>query len=403
MQRTLQGKKKTIGKRKPPSSGYTSRNRIELIQAGKDFFDLLKNLIDNAENSIHLQTYIFSEDRTGKFVADALMEASSRGVDVYVLVDGFASQDLSDEFIASMKKAGVRFRYFEPLLKSTHFYFGRRLHHKVVVIDGVRALVGSMNIADRYNDTENERAWFDLALYTEGEAAAELYQICWKLWSKRPRRNFPLPEGSKSFIDSIPAKEQVMVRVRRNDWINAEEKATRTYAELFRTADETITIVCSYFLPGKKLLTLLRRARRRGVRVRVVLAGNTDVITAKYAERWLYRLMLRNGIEVYEYQLTVLHAKTAVADRQWLTLGSYNVNELSAYASVELNLDVKDNHLATELETEIEQVIENNTKAIDLSTYAGNLFTVKQFLQWAAFMLLRIMLKLSTFYFRKKE
>ncbi|MEJ0105932.1 MAG: phospholipase D-like domain-containing protein [Bacteroidota bacterium] len=161
--------------------GYTSNNKIKLIHGGRDYFDLLIQLINQATESIHLQTYIFGDDETGREVADALKTAAKRNVQVHVLADGYASQAMSRHFINELKAAGIHFRFFEPLLKSKHFYFGRRLHHKVFVADAKSALVGGINIANRYNDMPGKPAWLDFALYDEGEVAKELCVLCWKL------------------------------------------------------------------------------------------------------------------------------------------------------------------------------------------------------------------------------
>ena len=379
---------------------FCLRNRIKLVQGGKEFFDTLKEVIDSAKHNIHFQTYIFGEDQTGNEIADALMAAARRNVKVYLLLDGFASQHLSQSFRHKLKEAGVHFRYFEPLFRSTQFYLGRRLHHKVVVVDGYKSLVGSMNIADRYNDVPPSKAWFDVALYAEGDIAAELYQVCCKIWYKRSKK-CELPEGASEHIDEIPENEYTPARVRRNDWMNREDAATPTYYELIRSAHHSVYIVCSYFIPGKKLMALLRSASRRGVRIRIVLAGSTDILTAKFAERYLYRWMLRYNIEVYEYQPTVLHAKLAVADDHWLTLGSYNVNGLSAYASVELNLDVKKDEFAKEMRMKIDKMIKEDCTPADPKVYKS-IFRFKQLLQWGAFQIIRLMVKIATFHSRAK-
>jgi cardiolipin synthase len=402
----LAGKKSKRSKRSQAmhkKDDYFLRNRVRLVHGGKEFFELLKQLIDNAHHSIHIQTYIFDEDKTGTFIADALIAAAKRKVAVYLLADGFASQKLSKSFREKLQQSGIHFRFFEPLLRSHHFYFGRRLHHKVIVIDGVQALVGSMNIADRYNDLPGERAWFDLALYVEGEAGIALHNICCMFWAKRKSKAFKLPDNVHEFIASIPEKEYCPIRVRQNDWVSRKSQISKTYSGLFRGAKETISIVCSYFLPGKTFLKQLKQAVKKGVEVKVVLAGFSDVKIAKSAERYLYRWMLRNKIQVYEYQPTVLHAKMAFADNHLLTLGSFNINGLSSYASVELNLDIKNEAFVKKIQKETEAVIEKDCKVIDLTTYTIRLFSLQQFLQWASFQIIRFMLTLSTFYFRQRE
>jgi cardiolipin synthase A/B len=385
------------------SHGFTEKNKVRFVHCGKEFIALLKKQIDAAEHTIHLQTYIFSDDETGTLIADALIDATRRKVEVFLLVDGYASQSLSKEFVSKLRKAGIRFRFFEPLLKSKYYYFGRRLHHKIVVIDYVKAIVGSMNIANSYNDVQGEKAWLDVALLVEGEAALELHNVCCKLWTKKKQKIFHPTPDAKKIIDAIPESKSTKVAVRQNDWVYRKNQAYQTYYRMFHNAKKSISIVCSYFLPGKGLMRKLRQAVERGVKVRVVLAGVSDVKTAKYAERYLYRWMIRNEIELYEYQPTVLHAKFAVADGHFLTLGSYNLNGLSAYASIELNLNIDDTAFVKEIETEVDEIIESDCKKIDLGTYNTKLISVRQFLQWGAYQFLRVILKISTFYFSQKE
>ena len=148
---------------------FTSKNRISLVHSGEDYFSLMIKLIEKARLTIHLQVYIYENDETGRKVADAFIAAAKRGVSVYLHVDGYASQKLRGEFKHELEKAGVHFKFFQPLLKSRHFYFGRRLHQKIFVVDGIYSLVGGLNIGNRYNDIAGELAWYDVALYAEGE------------------------------------------------------------------------------------------------------------------------------------------------------------------------------------------------------------------------------------------
>lgn len=379
-----------------------SRNTVQLIHSGTEFFDTLCRMIDSAKQSIHLHTYIFSDDHTGTHVANCLIAAAKRNVDVFLLVDGYASQSLPVDFIRTMQEAGVRFRFFEPLFQSKHLYFGRRLHHKVVVVDAARSLVGGLNMADRYNTLPEQPAWFDLALYLEGPAAIELHDICLQLWSKK-RRSRKKRAVVHPALDDPGVHEGVAARIRQNDWVKRQQEVTATYMELFRSAHHSITIVCSYFLPGLIFRTQLKRAANRGVKIRVMLASMSDVPVSKYAERYLYRWMLRHNIEIYEYQPTVLHAKMAIADDELLTIGSYNVNNISRHASIELNIDVKDREFAGTVLKEIDQIIREDCKPINTRTYTTPLFSFKQLMQWIAFQCVRIMMTVSTFYFRQKE
>ncbi|MBB1283541.1 phospholipase [Flavisolibacter sp. BT320] len=382
---------------------FSQKNKVTLVKGGRPFFDMLHGLINGARHSIHLQTYIFSSDQTGLALAEHLVMAARRGVQVYLMADGYASRALPKDFIQKLETAGIHFRYFEPLFRGSDFYFGRRLHHKVFVVDHQKALVSGSNIADRYNDLPGQPAWLDMGLLVEGDAVLELYDICIKIWERdRTKRNL-LRKKLHDLFDYIAKENAVGVRVLQNDWVRRKLEIYFSYHKLFKEARNNITIVCSYFLPGLSLRNRLSKAVKRGVSVKVILASTSDVAFTKHAERYLYNWMFRNGIEIYEYQPTVLHAKVAVVDSRFLTVGSYNINDLSAQASVELNLLVRDAELATELEGEIDAVIKEKCVRIKEEDYSFNLLSLPQLWRFLCFHALRMMLALGTFYFKQDE
>jgi cardiolipin synthase A/B len=384
-------------------TGYSSQNKVRLIRGGKEYFKLLLHLITNATESIHLQSYIYDDDETGRLVGDALIAAANRNVQVYVMADGYASQGMSKQFTAHLKTNGIHFRFFEPLLRSKYFYFGRRMHHKVFVADAKHALVGGINIADRYNDVHQIPAWLDFALYAEGETARELCVLCWKTWNGFPASMGVTPCEEKQLQFPFINHETSMVRMRRNDWVRSKNEISATYIEMFRNAQSHITIICSYFLPGKVIRRLLAGAARRGVKIKLITAGPSDIMMAKHAERWLYDWLLRNNIELYEYQNTVLHAKLAVCDGKWLTAGSYNVNNISAYASIELNLDVKDDTFTASAEKMIEKIIEDECVPVTKEKHIKKKNIFIQFIRWCSYHFIRLVFYLFTFYYKRKK
>jgi cardiolipin synthase len=355
------------------------------------------NLINNAVESIHLQTYIYDDDETGVLVADALKAAVKRNVSVYLLADGYASQVMSKKFIAGLEKAGIHFRFFEPFFKSRQFYLGRRLHHKIFVADAKYALTGGINITNRYNDMPANAAWLDFALFAEGDIAKTLCVLCWKTWNNFPQNMGLTACEEKQFTYNFKEEEMSKLLMRRNDWMRRKNEISGTYIDMLRHAKSHVLIMCSYFLPGKAIRRLLKNAARRGVKIQVITAGTSDVMIAKYAERWMYDWMLRNKIELFEYQPTVLHAKVSVCDSEWLTIGSYNINNLSAYASIELNIDVYNVELARQVEDILKTTIENDCIAITEQHHrkSKNIFT--QFIRWCSYEIIRFILYLITF------
>jgi len=380
--------------------GYTTRNRVRLVHGGHDYFDEMRRIIRSARHHIHLQTYIYDEDQTGYHIANELVEASRRGVMVYMLVDGYASRHLSEAFIRQLTEAGVQFRFFEPIFRSRYYYFGRRLHHKILVADASSSLVGGINISNRYNDLPGDPAWLDWAVKAEGDVSYELFRVCGEFWYRTAKR-------ARVAVSAFPPREfpsewDCAVKVRRNDWVRRKNQISRSYIEMFNRAEDHIIIMSSYFLPGRVIRRNLARAAKRGVKISLVLAGTSDVMIAKYAERFIYRWLLRLGVKIHEYPKCVLHAKLSTYDRKWVTVGSYNVNDISAYASVELNLDVLDNEFAAEADDWLRRLMERECIRIT-DDYLENYSLPQRFLQWLSYEVYRLVLFLFTFYFRQQK
>lgn len=378
---------------------YTAYNVVQLVRGGKEFFRLLEELIDNARHTVHLQTYIYDEDETGTRVAEALKRAAQRGVKVYLLLDGYASQGLSAKFIDELKAADVHFRWFEPLLKSRHFYFGRRLHHKVAVADACYSLVGGINVSNKYNDMEGQPAWLDWAVLSRGEVSLQLHRICIRVWNRSnwdpQKRNI----RETATHNELP-KEECLVRVRVNDWVRGRNQISRTYLEMMRNAKSSITIMSGYFLPGRTIRRYMAAAVRRGVKVKLIIAGRSDVMISKQAERYMYAWLFRHGIEVYEYKKNVLHGKISTYDGKFVTVGSYNLNNISAFASIELNLDIMNPDFAQKAQSSLQYIIDNDCEKVLEEEFEKKNHILLQFWQWICYQVIQISFFVFTFYFR---
>jgi cardiolipin synthase A/B len=260
-----------------------------------------------------------------------------------------------------------------------------------------------MNIADRYNDLPECPAWLDYAVYLEGTIAKELCVHAWKSWNDFKKNMGLTPCEEKEIHFNFAENETSLVRMRRNDWVRRKNDISSTYIDMLRNADTHITIMCSYFLPGKIIRKLLRQASARGVKIKVIAAGQSDVKIAKSAERWMYDWLLRYNIELYEYQPTVLHAKVAVCDGKLCSIGSYNINDISAYASIELNIDVLDEPFSKKVAQNLETVIKNDCAIISKEKHLQNKNIFKQFYRWCCYKIFRIGFYMVTFYFKRKE
>jgi cardiolipin synthase A/B len=387
--------------RRKKSSPYTVHNIVKIIRGGRDYFECIEEIADNARSCIHLQTYIFDEDETGRKVAAALIRAAQRNVSVYVLVDGYASQNLSSSFTISLKEAGIHFSFFEPLFKSSTFYIGRRLHHKLVVADSSVCLVAGINISNRYNDIGNTKAWLDWAIQVQGDVARIIEDVCVRRWNGSPLRK-RCAATPRAFRHPLPA-ENCLVRVRRNDWVYRRTEITRSYREMLWTARREIIIMTSYFSPPRKLLRGMAAATKRGVSVRLILTANADVPFSKYAERYLYPWLFRNKIQVFEYRTNILHGKIATYDNKWITSGSYNVNNISAFASVELNLDMLDDRIASEVQDRLQDIIANDCIEIIPSDFLVKINFINKFFYYVSYRFVHMIFFLFTFYFVQKR
>jgi cardiolipin synthase len=380
---------------------YTTHNKVVLVRGGKKYFDLLEHIINRAHTILHLQMYIFNDDETGNRIINALLKAAERGVQIFIVLDGYASRTISKTSIENLKSAGINFRWFNPIFKSRYFYFGRRLHHKVAVADASVGLVGGVNITNRYNDLD-EPAWLDWALHVQGEACLQLNKICTGIWNKSrwgKRRATRFIHPAKTTMHN----ENCLVRARVNDWVRGKKQITKTYMEMLKKAQHSVIIMSSYFLPGLLIKKYLKAAAKRGVQIKIIVAGVSDVQLAKQAERYMYNWLLKNKIEIYEYKKTVLHGKLSTYDEKFVTVGSYNINNVSAYASIELNIDVMDTAFAKKTEADLQKIICNECIEITQAAYKRKQTVFVRAWQRMCFDTYRVILYLFTFYFKRRH
>ena len=382
-------------------TAYTFYNKPLLIKGGKEYFDTLKKLIDESKYFLQIQVYIFEEDQTGREIAEYLKKAAKRGVKIQVLLDGFASRGLSKEFIRSLQEAYIQIRFFEPIFRSRHYYFGRRLHHKIIVSDGYKVIVGGLNISDRYNDLPKQEAWLDYAVLVEGESAFELHKLCQQFFLKK--KNIDTLIGKNDVLNAIDPTIHCPIRIRQNDWVMNKNQISGSYMEIFRNAQKDITIMSSYFIPNKFFRKQMAAAAARGIEIKLILAGKSDVGNAKNAERYFYRWALDRGIKIFEYTKTVLDSKLAICDERIVTIGSYNINDISAFASIELNLDIENEFFAKSVNESIKQILDHHTIEIKQMDIKNNYTLYHKLEQWLSYYIFRLIFKVFTFYFSKKS
>lgn len=371
--------------------------KVTLLHSGKEYFAALERLIHHAQEVIYLQVYIFDEDETGNRIVKALQEAVQRKVRVYLMVDGFGSYHLGKAFREKMREYGIFFRHFSPIPFSIATQAGRRLHVKVCVADGKSVIIGGINISNRYHGNEQELPWLDYALAAEGPVAVEAERVCVQIWRRRfYRRLMRVPEFPKH------VNYPVRIRVSLNDWFRGRNQISRGYKKMLRSANKEIIIIASYFIPGKKMLSALLSAVRRGCSVKVILSQQSDVPLVKYAIAYLYPKLLREGVEIHEYTTTILHAKACVIDDKWMSLGSHNLTNLSELMSVELNFEVLDHKVSGNFADELRRLMQEECRPVNAEEFRQSLSLFLKFRFWLSYNILALIQRILYMFFRRE-
>ncbi len=373
---------------------YAEAENIQLVFSGSNYFDTLERIIDESRYILHLQTYIFNTDETGFRVMDALKRAARRNVRVFLMVDAYASFPFPKDLADDLRQAGVHFRLYSPLLTSESMFIGRRMHHKVVVADKRTGMLGGINIANKYNSGVTDKTWLDFAVLITGDVCEYLHLLCEQFYKKQNPR--ALNAWEKNFSHALSKiNTHKYVRFRRNDWLKRKNEIHKSYLEAIIRSESSITLVASYFLPGNNIRRLLREAAARGVEIRVIVAGVSDIGSLRLAENYLHDFYIRHGIRVFEWTDSVMHGKAMIVDRTWATIGSYNLNFLSHYVSIELNADVIDPQFVDSFSDHLSYLITHNCRPVDLKSRAKNNNPVLRFVRWLAYNFYRIMMMLA--------
>lgn len=346
-----------------------------MLQNGEDFFAALEKAIDAAQHSVWIETYIFADDPTGRRIRDALTAASLRSIEVRVVIDGFGSNTLPPGWWEAFDQAGGELRIYRrergwwPLRKSRL----RRLHRKLVVVDGQRAFVGGINIQDDWDIPGQTAPRFDFAVLVEGplvdRVAMAMEKLWWRMDWRRPA-SLISSLGPRIASDAVQAeagfaKAAFLLRDNLRHRFDIEQ----AYLEAIRSAQQEIFIANAYFLPGHRFRRALIDAARGGVRVRLLLQGMVEYRLQHAATRALYGALLDAGVEIHEYLPSHLHAKVAVIDGDWATVGSSNIDPFSLLLAREANVVIKDGRFAMELLNRLETALQNQTRRIEAGVW----------------------------------
>ncbi|MBK9109277.1 MAG: hypothetical protein IPM92_13155 [Saprospiraceae bacterium] len=371
------------------ANAFQPADVVRLLQSGTEYFDTLMALIKAAQSSIQFHTYIFENDSIGTSISNELINAAKRGLEISVIMDGYGSLGFSKLILEEWKYYGIKVHLFSRISLFKNLAIGRRLHHKIFIADEYKSLVGGINIADKYRGTIQEEPWLDFALYIEGDVCRQLKKICDQI----EERKFPVFNELK--LPKYHGQNIPQINIRQNDWLRNKKQIHYSYLLALEQAEREMYIVASYFLPGRKLRKAMERAAKRGIKIKIVLAGKSDIPTFLNASLYLYRWLLKNGIEVYEWHKSVLHGKLALVDDEWMTIGSFNLNHLSTYASIELNVDVTDKDLVKSTRILMDKLIKSGCHQIDRQRHRG---VFQKLFEYVAYIAGRTLLKWITYF-----
>lgn len=372
-------------------------NAIELLESGQQYFPALEASIDAAGHEIFLQSYIFRDDAVGRRIAAALCRAARRGVAVRVMVDGFGGRDFVRQLMPLLQQAGVEVliyrREMRLLLLRRHRL--RRLHRKIVVLDGREAYVGGINLTDDFDVPEARFPRYDYAVRVEGPVLGPIVESVHRLWRLvswagfRRRVHQPLLAPARTGVAGSLRAAFVL-----RDNLRHRRAIEDAYLAAIAGARSEIVIANAYFFPGRRFRHALVEAARRGVRVVLLLQGTGDHPVQLHATRALYPFLLEQGIRLFEYQRSHLHAKVAVVDRRWATVGSSNIDVFSLLLAREANIVIEDEGFARQLERSLATAMHHGAEEQLVSEWRRRPL-LRRAANWLAYQLVRIAIGLA--------
>ena len=402
-------------------AAFTGRNEVTLLRGGDALFPAMCAAIGAARHEVWIASYIFHDDGAAQTVIAALVAAARRGLLVSVVVDGFGADDTWPQIQTRLFDAGVHVALFRPLNRWWSWLQPgqlRRLHHKLCVVDAAVAFVGGINLIDDRFDLRHgwsELPRLDFAVRVRGPLAPAVHRTTQALWMRaslgrvwrdellglassgqplaRARRlisrlrSTPPPPRPAAEADPRPVRAAFLVR----DNLRQRRTIERSYVQAIGAARRQVDIVSAYFYPDRSIRQALRDAARRGVRVRLLLQGKWDYRMAELAAYALCDELLSYGVEIHEYTAAFLHAKVAVVDDDWATVGSSNIDPLSLLLNLEANVVVHDRVFAMALRGEIDAAIAQSVPVTVESVGSGPRRMLRRgFIAWCARLYLRL-------------
>ncbi len=364
-------------KRTPPEP-----HDMRLLTGGVELFAAMVEAVDDAQHEVLLETYIFDFAGAGAEVARALMRAAQRGVRVCVVVDGVGTGQLPPLWAGQLAQAGVQVRVFAPAV-GLGFWLPsrwRRLHRKLCVVDNTVAFCGGINIMDDYLDPHVDGLLtsprLDYAVSMRGPLVTAAHDTMTQLWSRIEAVRELRSQDLSSAMDALRGASQSVhlpvlgeAQLVLRDNVRHRSHIERTYRKAIGSARHDILVASAYFFPGLRLRRALITAARRGVRVRLLLQGQYEYFVPYRAARQLYGQLIEAGVEIHEYHASFLHAKVAVVDGKWLTVGSSNLDPFSLLLAREANVVAHNPPLAQSLQDSLMDAIAQGATRVDPQAY----------------------------------
>ena len=372
-------------------------NRLTLLDSGREYFPALLAAIAAAEREIYLETYIFAADAVGEAVCAALCAAAARGVVVNVTVDGFGARNFPVDFQPRFAAAGVRALIYRPELGRFRLkrHRLRRLHRKLALIDGCIAFVGGINIVDDDNAPPDMRPRYDYAVKVQGPVLADIHRAMRRMWeivtwvNLRRRFRFTAVDHPRCAVAGTQVAAFLV-----GDNLRHRNSILNAYIEAIHGARREILIANAYFLPGLRFGRALYAAARRGVQVTVLLQGKTDHPLLRFATQALYGAALNAGIRIFEYEKSFMHAKVAVIDDDWATVGSSNIDPFSLLLAKEANLAIDNALFAADLNRPLAEALRARAQELPRDHWQ-KIPWYSRVLRWICYGLVRLAVSLT--------
>lgn len=321
------------------SARWRAGCEVTVLGAGIDTLPTMLAAIAAAQRSIELETYILAADATGERFKAALIERARAGVSVRLLYDAIGSFGLAEAWVEGMRAEGVEVVCWNPLARWRRKYrLAHRDHRKILVIDGAFGFTGGINISNDYaSKEEGGKGWHDIHCRVTGPIVVDLARMFRRTWLRAGGAYYP-----PAAVQVEPGAGASYVRLLDNTRVRARGTIRRTYLHAIRAAREAVWIQNAYFLPDRGLRRALARAARRGVDVRVMVPGRSDVRLVEWASLYALKRLARAGVHILRWRGPMMHAKTATVDAAWSTIGSYNLDAQSRFSNLEVNVEILD-------------------------------------------------------------